>query len=117
MVPHFRHEETVFPLLVEADGDGRALLVHALLDRQRLHALASRLIGELAAGALSPMLLSETGALLEAHVRFRFPTRTTSPPKIIVIATSAFIAPSSAEVQADDSACDDRSAAFHPRVR
>ena len=70
MVPHFRHEEeTVFPLLVEAEGDGRALLVQALLDHQRLHALAARLVAELAAGAVSSTLFSETGALLESHVR------------------------------------------------
>jgi quercetin dioxygenase-like cupin family protein len=71
MVPHFRHEEeTVFPLLVEAEGDGRAVLVHALLDHQRLHALTARLADELADGAVSPMIFSETGALLESHVRF-----------------------------------------------
>jgi hypothetical protein len=33
VVTHFRREEeTVFPLLVEADGENRALLVQALLD-------------------------------------------------------------------------------------
>jgi quercetin dioxygenase-like cupin family protein len=40
-----------------------------LLDHQRLHALAARLVDELVAGAVSPMLFSETGALLESHVR------------------------------------------------
>jgi quercetin dioxygenase-like cupin family protein len=70
MVGHFRREEeTVFPLLDEADGEDRALLVHALLDHQRLHALAARLADERAAGAVSPKLQSETGALLESHVR------------------------------------------------
>jgi quercetin dioxygenase-like cupin family protein/hemerythrin superfamily protein len=70
VVTHFRREEeAVFPLLVEADGEHRALLVQALLDHQRLHALADRLADELNADAVSSQLLSETGSLLESHVR------------------------------------------------
>ena len=70
MVSHFRREEeTVFPLLVETDGEDRALLVQALLDHQRLHALAARLADELDADAVSSELLNETGSLLESHVR------------------------------------------------
>ena len=70
MVSHFRREEeTVFPLLVEADGEDRALLVQALLDHQRLHALAARLADELDVDAVSSELLNETGSMLESHVR------------------------------------------------
>lgn len=70
MVSHFRREEeTVFPLLVEADGEDRALLVQALLDHQRLHALGARLADELDADAVSSELMNETGSLLESHVR------------------------------------------------
>jgi quercetin dioxygenase-like cupin family protein len=70
MVTHFRREEeTVFPLLVEADGESRALLVQALLDHQRLHALAAQFADELDADAVRGELLSETGSLLESHVR------------------------------------------------
>jgi mannose-6-phosphate isomerase-like protein (cupin superfamily) len=44
-VPHFREEEeTLFPLLVDAE-EARPLLVEALLDHQRLHALAATLDG------------------------------------------------------------------------
>ena len=44
-VPHFREEEeTLFPLVVDAE-EARPLLVEALLDHQRLHALAAALDG------------------------------------------------------------------------
>jgi mannose-6-phosphate isomerase-like protein (cupin superfamily) len=70
VVNHFRREEeTVFPLLVEADGESRTVLVQALLDHQRMHALTDRLAGELNADAVSSQLLSEIGSLLESHVR------------------------------------------------
>jgi iron-sulfur cluster repair protein YtfE (RIC family) len=42
-IRHFRtEEELVFPLLVGQDGDGSELLVRALLEHQRIHALAAR---------------------------------------------------------------------------
>ena len=70
MVNHFRREEeTVFPLIVEAAGESRELLVQALLDHQRLYAFADRLADKLNADAVSSQLLSETGSLLESHVR------------------------------------------------
>jgi len=71
MVGHFRREEeSVFPLIVEAAGEDRELLVQALLDHQRLHAFADRLADGLNAEAVSSQLLSEAGSLLESHVRF-----------------------------------------------
>ena len=70
MVDHFRREEeSVFPLIVDADGENRQLLVQALLDHQRLRAFARRLADELGAGPVGARLLSETACLLESHVR------------------------------------------------
>jgi hypothetical protein len=70
MVTHFSPRRgTVFPLLVDADGEDRALLVQALLDHQRLHALAAHLTDELDADAVTSKLLGNTGSLLESHVR------------------------------------------------
>jgi mannose-6-phosphate isomerase-like protein (cupin superfamily) len=63
-VRHFRdEEECLFPLVADAD-EARPLLVRALLDHQRLHALAARLAGGEAATA------GDLAELLEAHVRF-----------------------------------------------
>jgi hemerythrin-like domain-containing protein len=70
MVDHFRREEeSVFPLIVDADGKSRQLLVRALLDHQRLRAFAKRLADELGAGPVGAQLLSETASLVESHVR------------------------------------------------
>ena len=70
MVNHFRREEeTVFPLIVDAEGEDRELLVQALLDHQRLHAFAERLAAGLSAEAVSSQLVGETGSLLESHIR------------------------------------------------
>lgn len=64
-VPHFREEEeTLFPLVVDLDS-ARPLLVEALLDHQRLHALAAVL-----AGHADARTMREVGERLEAHVRF-----------------------------------------------
>jgi quercetin dioxygenase-like cupin family protein len=64
-IRHFRtEEELVFPLLVGQDGDGSELLVRALLEHQRIHALAARI--ERAPRSAD---MRELGELLEAHVR------------------------------------------------
>lgn len=64
-VPHFREEEeTLFPL-VAGLAEARPLVVEALLDHQRLHAL----VGELRSSAHLRTSMRETGELLEAHVR------------------------------------------------
>ena len=50
-VRHFREEEEqLFPALVGQEGEAETLLVQALLEHQRLHALAGRLERGLAAG-------------------------------------------------------------------
>lgn len=64
-VRHFREEEELlFPLVAEAE-EARELVVEALLQHQRLHALAARL--RRAIGDTS--VARELGELLEAHVR------------------------------------------------
>jgi hemerythrin-like domain-containing protein len=70
MVDHFRREEEIFfPLIAEAAGEDRELLVQAMLEHQRLHALAGRLADGLEAGTVGSQLLGETGSLLQSHVR------------------------------------------------
>jgi len=64
-VPHFREEEeALFPLVVDVK-EARALLVQALLDHQRLHAL----VAALEAGGDVRGTMREVGERLEAHVR------------------------------------------------
>lgn len=64
-VPHFREEEeTLFPLVATAD-EARPLLVEALLDHQRLHAL----VAELESGKDVRPTMHELGQRLEAHIR------------------------------------------------
>jgi mannose-6-phosphate isomerase-like protein (cupin superfamily) len=64
-VPHFREEEeTLFPLVAASD-EARPLVVEALLDHQRLHAL----VAELQRSANVRASMREIGELLEAHVR------------------------------------------------
>lgn len=64
-VPHFREEEeTLFPLVAALD-EARALVVDALLDHQRLHAL----VADLRRSADVRPAMREIGQLLEAHVR------------------------------------------------
>lgn len=68
-VGHFREEEELlFPLVVEFD-EARELLVQALLEHQRLHALTARLQRILTTGADVSGVMRELGELLEAHVR------------------------------------------------
>ena len=66
---HFRQEEEqLFPTLVgESTGDD--LLVRALLEHQRIHALVGRLQAEVSAGGGDASTMRELGELLEAHVR------------------------------------------------
>jgi mannose-6-phosphate isomerase-like protein (cupin superfamily) len=64
-VPHFREEEeTLFPLVADFD-EARPLVVEALLDHQRLHAL----VAELQGSSEVRRAMREIGELLEAHVR------------------------------------------------
>ena len=64
-VPHFREEEeALFPLVVDVE-EAHALLVQALLDHQRLHAL----VAALEAGRDVRSTMRELGERLEAHVR------------------------------------------------
>jgi mannose-6-phosphate isomerase-like protein (cupin superfamily) len=64
-VPHFREEEeSLFPL-VAGEDEAQPLVVEALLDHQRLHALAARL----QAGDEVRATMRELGRRLEAHVR------------------------------------------------
>ena len=69
-VRHFREEEErLFPALVDGDGDSSELLVQALLEHQRIHALVGRLERGLAAGKTDAATMRELAELLEAHVR------------------------------------------------
>jgi mannose-6-phosphate isomerase-like protein (cupin superfamily) len=64
-VPHFREEEErLFPLVVDAE-EAQPLIVQALLDHQRLHALAAALDDQ----ADPRTSMRELGQRLEAHVR------------------------------------------------
>jgi hypothetical protein len=64
-VPHFHEEEErLFPLLGDAE-EARPRLVEALLDHQRLHALAATLDGP----ADVRRTIRELGERLEVHVR------------------------------------------------
>jgi iron-sulfur cluster repair protein YtfE (RIC family) len=64
-VPHFREEEeTLFPLVAARD-EARPLVVEALLDHQRLHAL----VAELRRSSDVRPAMREIGELFEAHVR------------------------------------------------
>lgn len=64
-VRHFREEEEhLFPLVADSE-EARPLVVQALLEHQRLHALAARLEREPAEAEVA----RELGTLLQAHVR------------------------------------------------
>jgi mannose-6-phosphate isomerase-like protein (cupin superfamily) len=66
-VPHFREEEELlFPLVVVFE-DAEPLVVRALLEHQRLHALAAQLRR---GGSKSIEVMEELADLLAAHVRF-----------------------------------------------
>jgi quercetin dioxygenase-like cupin family protein/hemerythrin len=68
-VGHFREEEELlFPRVLEFE-EARELLVQALLEHQRLHALTAQLQQSVSAGGEIEDLMRELGELLEAHVR------------------------------------------------
>ena len=68
-VRHFREEEELlFPRVLEFE-EARELLVQALLEHQRVHALTTRLQQRVSAGGEIEELMRELGELLEAHVR------------------------------------------------
>ena len=68
-VPHFRdEEELLFPRVLDFE-EARELLVKALLEHQRLHALTARLQQSVSAGGEIEDLMRELGELFEAHVR------------------------------------------------
>jgi quercetin dioxygenase-like cupin family protein/hemerythrin-like domain-containing protein len=69
-IRHFREEEEqLFPALVDHDGADGDLLVQALLEHQRIHALVRRLEHGVAAGESDASSMRELAELLEAHVR------------------------------------------------
>lgn len=68
---HFRdEEERLFPLLVDAEDPATELLTRALLEHQRLYALAGELRGELAAGDVSATQMRRIAQALDEHIRF-----------------------------------------------
>ena len=70
-IRHFREEEeALFPLLVEQPDPADHLLIRALREHQRLHALVERLDRAAAAGDPRPELMRELGELLDSHIRF-----------------------------------------------
>ncbi len=70
-VRHFRQEEErLFPLLVDAPDRVEDLVVQALLEHQRLHAIVARLGAGLSSGVADAELMRETADLLESHTRF-----------------------------------------------
>ena len=68
-VRHFREEEEqLFPCVLEYE-EARELLVRALLEHQRLHALAARLERLVDDDGEVDETMGELGRLLESHVR------------------------------------------------
>ena len=69
-IRHFREEEELlFPALIDANGGGDDLLVRALLEHQRIHALVAQLERGLITGEADGARMRELGELLDAHVR------------------------------------------------
>ena len=69
-IRHFREEEELlFPALVDADGSGDDLLVRALLEHQRIHALVAQLERGLTHGEADASRMRELGKLLDVHIR------------------------------------------------
>ncbi|HET8651787.1 MAG TPA: hemerythrin domain-containing protein [Gaiellaceae bacterium] len=68
---HFRQEEErFFPLLVDAEAPATELLTRALLEHQRLHALARVLGAQVETGDVSQALMEELADALDEHIRF-----------------------------------------------
>src|SRR5215204_6665758 len=69
-IEHFREEEErLFPLLVDQGDAANELLVRALLDHQRIHALVQRLREGVAATSADAATMRELGELLHGHIR------------------------------------------------
>jgi quercetin dioxygenase-like cupin family protein len=69
-IRHFREEEELLFPLVADRPEAREPVVRALLEHQRLHALAAQLAPQAHAGRPSPELMSELGERLDEHVRY-----------------------------------------------
>ena len=70
-IPHFRdEEERIFPLVADAPDPATGLVTEALLQHQRLHALAGALREESAGGEVMAETMRRLGRALEEHVRF-----------------------------------------------
>ena len=88
-VRHFREEEEqLFPALVGQEGADERLLVQALLEHQRIHALVGRLVHALAADGVDASAMRELAELLQTHVRLEerelFPLiEQVVPPKVL----------------------------------
>jgi quercetin dioxygenase-like cupin family protein len=69
-VGHFRQEEEVlFPTLATAGDEAGALLVQALLDHQRIHALTAELERGQITGKADAAVMQQLAELVEQHVR------------------------------------------------
>ena len=69
-IEHFREEEErLFPLLVDHGDAATELLLRALLEHQRIHALVQRLREGVATGSADRATMRELGELLHAHIR------------------------------------------------
>ena len=68
-IRHFRdEEERLFPMVVDVE-ETREPIIQALLEHQRLHALAAQLRRLVEDGSDPSDVMRELGELLEAHVR------------------------------------------------
>lgn len=66
---HFREEEELFFAPLVDDEEAGPLVLKAVADHLRLHALARDLTRQLSAGEVGPASLSAVAELLQAHVR------------------------------------------------
>jgi quercetin dioxygenase-like cupin family protein len=68
-VPHFRDEEEMLFPLVSGRAEAEELILEALLQHQRLHALAAEITEQLANGQVDRDHMRIVAELLEAHTR------------------------------------------------